>query len=167
MPLQPGDAGMFVWTSSYVEAMAAPRPDAPPPETAVQLGLVPHPEGGWYRRTWTAATTVDLPGRGSRPTATAVHYLLVPGEASRWHVVASEELWLWQRGGSLVLQLGGRGGEPAGGERVVLGPRALGGQRLQALVPAGIWQRTQPPVEEVLVTCVVSPGFDFADWRMA
>jgi predicted cupin superfamily sugar epimerase len=34
-------------------------------------------------------------------------------------------------------------------------------------VPAGYWQSAEPAgPEPVLVSCVVSPGFDFADFRL-
>jgi predicted cupin superfamily sugar epimerase len=36
----------------------------------------------------------------------------------------------------------------------------------QALVPAGTWQSARPAGEEVLLSCVVAPGFDFADFRL-
>jgi uncharacterized protein len=36
------------------------------------------------------------------------------------------------------------------------------------LVPGGVWQAAAPGgTEPVLVSCVVSPGFDFADFRMS
>jgi predicted cupin superfamily sugar epimerase len=41
------------------------------------------------------------------------------------------------------------------------------GQRVQVLVPAGCWQSARPAGDAtVLVSCVVSPGFDFADFEM-
>ena len=50
---------------------------------------------------------------------------------------------------------------------MVLGPDLAGGQQLQGLVPPGVWQRAEPAGgEEALVSCVVSPGFDFEDFRM-
>lgn len=137
------------------------------PATALALGLEPHPEGGWFRRTWTSQVTVETP-RGTRPTATAIHYLLAAGQSSRWHLVMSDELWLWHGPGSLVVTLGGGGEEPdaAATTEVRLGPAASAGERAQCLVPAGTWQSAQLVGEtECLVTCVVSPGFDFADWR--
>ena len=43
-----------------------------------------------------------------------------------------------------------------------------GGQRPQARVPGGVWQTARPlGGEPVLATCIVAPGFDFADFRMA
>jgi hypothetical protein len=32
------------------------------------------------------------------------------------------------------------------------------------MIPANVWQRTLPGDVEALVSCVVSPGFDFADF---
>ena len=45
---------------------------------------------------------------------------------------------------------------------------ALDAGHPQVLVPAGVWQsaRLLGP-EPALVTCVVSPGFDFADFELA
>src|SRR5262245_46514567 len=80
------------------------------PHLAQLLDLEPHPEGGWYRQTWRSAVSLSPPGyEGSRATATAIYFLLNPGEASRWHRVASDELWLWHAGGPLTLTLGGAG----------------------------------------------------------
>jgi predicted cupin superfamily sugar epimerase/uncharacterized protein (DUF952 family) len=133
-------------------------------QTAEEYDLLPHPEGGWYRRTWTSPRSVETPN-GPRPTATAIYFLLPPGQTSAWHVVSSAELWLWHRGGPLTLSLAGTGEEPADDpQQVVLGVGA--GQSPQALVPAGTWQRaTASATVETLVSCVVSPGFDFADFR--
>lgn len=126
-----------------------------------QFGMRPHPEGGWYRETWRHARTVMTP-RGERPLATAVSFLLQPGESSAWHRVASDELWLWQGGGALLLTLGGWTDRPCAGDSIEL---HVGGQHL---VPADIWQSAQPAADEaVLVACVVSPGFDFADFTLA
>jgi predicted cupin superfamily sugar epimerase len=133
------------------------------PPTAVRLDLAAHPEGGWFRRTWTSPVPVETAG-GTRPAATCIHYLLQPTEHSDWHVVTSDELWLWHGPGRLELSFGGSGEQPGEVTTVVLGP----GLAAQALVPAGVWQAARPLDDaEVLVSCVVSPGFDFADWRLA
>lgn len=143
--------------------------EASRPPLAEQFDLSPHPEGGWFRETWRAPVTVEPPGYGGpRATATAIYFLLQPGERSRWHVVRSTEVWLWHRGGSLTMWLGGAGTDPAEpGETALLGPDPAAGQQPQLVVPGGVWQAAAPAAgEPVLVSCVVSPGFDFADFRM-
>lgn len=133
------------------------------PATAERLDLAPHPEGGWFRRTWTSPLPIETP-TGLRPAATCIHYLLLPSEQSEWHVVTSDELWLWHGPGRLELSLGGDGAEPGDATTVTLGTDAAA----QVLVPAGVWQAARPlDADEVLVSCFVSPGFDFADWRLA
>jgi predicted cupin superfamily sugar epimerase len=131
------------------------------------LGLAPHPEGGWYRRTWASPDEIPAHG-GTRPVATSILFLLQPGEVSAWHRVASAEIWLWQGGGRLTLTLGGSGAEPVAGERLVLGPDPAAGDALQAVVPAGHWQTAVPGEAggAVLAGCVVAPGFDFADFEL-
>jgi uncharacterized protein len=130
------------------------------PARAAALALEPHPEGGWYRRTWASPASVET-ANGTRPAATMILFLLPPGEASAWHKVTSDEIWLWHGPDPVVLELGGAGARPATAETIVLGP-----DRAQGLVPAGTWQRTLPSHGEALVSCVVSPGFDFADWSL-
>jgi uncharacterized protein len=120
------------------------------PATAERLDLEPHPEGGWFRRTWTSSAALD----GGRPAATAILFLLAPGERSAAHVVDADELWLWHGPGRLVLRVGV--------ERVELGPESP-----QVLVPAGVEQATEPVTGEVLVSCVVSPGFEWSGFRLA
>ncbi|GIF77342.1 cupin domain-containing protein [Asanoa siamensis] len=133
-----------------------------------ELGLTAHPEGGWYAETWRSAHTFEPTGyAGPRAAATGIYFALLAGEESAWHLVRSDELWLWHAGGPLALRLGGSGAEPAEVETAVLGPDVAGGARPQLRVPGGVWQSALPlTAEPVLVSCVVSPGFDFADFRM-
>jgi uncharacterized protein len=137
--------------------------DAPP--LAGLLGLEPHPEGGWYRQTWTSPVTVTLPDDRVRPTATLIHFLLAAGEHSAWHRVSSDEVWLAHTG-TVTLELGGNGPRPGRTTALEVGVDVAAGQRAQALVPAGVWQRTVPGEHDALVSCLVSPGFDFADFEL-
>ena len=137
------------------------------PALAEQLDLTPHPEGGWFRQTWASPVTVTLPDGRVRPTATLIHFLLPAGEYSAWHRVRSDEVWLAHLG-TVSLELGGAGDVPeAGGTAHAVGLDLAHGQMMQALVPTGTWQRTVPGPEDALVSCLVSPGFDFADFELA
>ena len=131
-----------------------------------ELGLAPHPEGGWYRRTWQSATPVNA--GGDRPLASCIYFLLPAGDASAWHVVDADELWLWHGPGPVTLELGGPGEQPdeRGAKRVTLRVDEHGA-RGELVVPAGVWQRTIPASEDALVSCVVRPGFTFAGFKLA
>lgn len=139
------------------------------PELARLLDLEAHPEGGWFKETWRSAVQVAPPGYdGTRASATAIYFVLGAGEVSRWHRVRSAELWLWHAGVPLALTLGGAGERPAEDvTELLLGPDVAAGQRPQAVVPAGCWQAARPVEDgDVLVSCVVSPGFEFADFEL-
>ena len=125
-----------------------------------RLDLEPHPEGGWFRETWRAEAAP-----GQRASATAIHFLLEEGQRSHWHRVDAAELWLWHAGGPLALSISpSRDGPTA---TSTLGPDVLAGHEPQLLVPAGCWQAAEPLVGWVLVSCVVSPGFEFSGFELA
>jgi uncharacterized protein len=123
------------------------------------LGLAPHPEGGHYRETFRDAAT-DGSGRAA---STAIYFLLAAGEVSRWHRVDAAEGWHWHAGASLVLMIA-----EAGRRREVrLGTDLVGGERPQAMVPAGAWQQAASLGAWTLVGCTVAPGFEFAGFELA
>ena len=140
------------------------------PDWALRLDLSPHPEGGWFRETWRSDLTFGqsaLPAdySGSRSAGTAILFLLVPGQQSAWHTVRSAELWMHHRGSPLLLEIGA---ERDGATTHLLGSDVESGEQPQVLVPPGHWQRARPRDDEpALVTCVVVPGFDFADFVLA
>ncbi|MGR3540736.1 MAG: cupin domain-containing protein [Hasllibacter sp.] len=135
------------------------RPDPAEADRLIAaLGLAPHPEGGHYRQTWAG------PDAGGRPTGTAILFLLRAGEASHWHRVDADEIWLFHAGAPLTLSLS-RDGERA--EDRTLGPDVLGGQSPQVVVPKGWWQAARAGGAFTLVSCTVSPGFTFDGFELA
>ena len=128
------------------------------------LKLEPHPiEGGWFRRTYTSAGTVELP-RGARAQGTAIYYLLEPGTFSEMHVLDSDEVFHFYLGDPLeMLQLRLDGSSAV----LTLGSDLQAGQQVQVVVPAGVWQGTRLAGDGkvALLGCTVTPGFDYADYR--
>jgi uncharacterized protein len=123
------------------------------------LGLIPHPEGGFYAETFRAPAPA-----GERGASTAIYYLLPEGEVSAWHrVVDADEVWHHYAGGPLELTLSDGRKRSA----VILGSDLAAGQRPQAVVPAGVWQTARALGEWTLVGCTVAPGFQFASFEMA
>jgi predicted cupin superfamily sugar epimerase len=135
-------------------------------EIKVLLKLDPHPvEGGFYRRTYTSAGTVELP-RGVRAQGTAIYYLLEAGTFSEMHVLESDEIFHFYLGDPVeMLQLY----PDRGSAVVILGPDLAAGHEVQVVVPAGVWQGTRliGNGKVALLGCTVTPGFDFADYRNA
>ena len=128
-------------------------------EIIEHLGLEPHPEGGFFRETWR-----HDPGDGSRGAGTAVYFLLKPGQRSYWHRVDADELWLFHLGAPVHLRI--RDGDGPIVDHV-LGPDLAAGQEPQVLVPKDAWQTAEAPDGVTLVTCTVSPAFEFEGFELA
>ena len=144
-----------------------------------QLGLEGHPEGGYYKRWYTSDVSIcsGLPKeRGydeahERPSASSIQYLLEGGRRSCLHRIRGDELWFWHSGGPLAVVEILRSPDGKGGvvvRRTVLGPDLAAGQVTCHAVPGGAYfgAYVAPDVPYALVSCVVTPGFDFADWQM-
>jgi predicted cupin superfamily sugar epimerase len=125
-----------------------------------RLGLAPHPEGGWYRETWRAEAKP-----GERAGATAIHFLLEAGQRSHWHRVDAAEIWLWHAGSSLLLSTAPGDDGPITAMR--LGGDVLAGEVPQHVIAPHHWQAAQADKGWALVSCIVSPGFDFAGFLLA
>ena len=115
------------------------------------LNLSPHPEGGWYRETMRQPAPYTTEPRG---LATAILFLLEDGQRSHWHRVDATELWLWHAGSPLTL-------------RIDREEHLLTGETPQAIVPASAWQSADASRGWALVSCVVTPAFDFAGFELA
>lgn len=123
-----------------------------------ELGLVRHPEGGWYVQTFE-----DAPGPDGRARSTAIYFLLEAGQVSHWHRVDAVEIWHWHAGAPLELHVA----VPGGVETGILGVDLATGQRPQAIVPAHAWQSARSQGEWTLVSCTVAPGFRFEGFELA
>jgi predicted cupin superfamily sugar epimerase len=125
-----------------------------------RLQLKPHPEGGWYRETWRAQAAT-----GERPSATAILFLLESGQRSHWHKVDAAELWLFHAGSSLRLLSAQTDGGPV--QERLLGSDVLAGEAPQILIEPYHWQSAEAEQGWTLVSCVVSPAFEFEGFTLA
>ena len=124
------------------------------------LALAPHPEGGWYHETWRAEAAA-----GERASATAILFLLEEGQRSHWHKVDAAELWLFHAGSAIRLETAAEESGPVRGTR--LGDDVLAGETPQFVIPPGQWQAATADRGWALVSCIVSPGFEFAGFTLA
>ncbi len=141
-----------------------------------QLALEPLPgEGGYYRETYRSSEIIPpdaLPPRytpnAGRNHSTQIYFLLTVATPSLMHVVRSDEVFHHYLGDPVEqLQI-----DPGAGATVVrIGSDLAAGERPQAVVPRGVWQgcRVTPDHAQLgyaLLGCTVSPGFDWADFRL-
>jgi predicted cupin superfamily sugar epimerase len=133
-------------------------------ELIERLHLVAHPEGGFYAEVHRSMSAVDpLDGRSRRAALTSIYFLLCEGQVSRWHRVASDELWCHLEGAAIELHL--LDGAVPAARTVTLGPVASRTQP-QCTVPAWHWQAARSSGAYSLAACMVAPGFDFADFAL-
>lgn len=126
-------------------------------EIIAHLNLAPHPEGGHYSQTWVAENA-------GRPTGTCIYFLLKEGEASHWHKVDATEIWLYHAGAPLVLSMAETDAGPAVDH--LLTPDLSQGAP-QIIVPENHWQAARSTGNFTLVSCTVSPGFQFDGFTLA
>lgn len=127
-------------------------------ELISSLGLAPHPEGGWFRRTWVAESA-----NGERPLGSAILYLLRSGESSAPHRIDATELWHFYAGGPLELRREWPDGKV---ETVEMGPDVAAGQMPQVVVPPFVWQSARPLRTYSLVGATVCPAFTFEGFEL-
>jgi len=128
------------------------------------LSLIPHPEGGYYKEVYRCDKLFrpkDFPG--PRNYMTSIHFLLEKGEVSHFHSIKSDELWCYHAGDSLTVVVL----YPEGTlKKLIIGPNLECGEVLQAVVPKGAVFGSKSNGEYSLVGCMVSPGFDFNDFKL-
>jgi len=135
------------------------------------LDLKPHPEGGFYREMHRANSIIpnDIPGsefKGGRNYYTSIYFLLKDDQVSHFHRICSDEIWTFHIGEPLEIHLI----EKSGLHRILkLGLSIENDEIPQHMVPANNWFGAclQNPGSFALVSCIVSPGFDFEDFELA
>ena len=125
------------------------------------LFLEPHPEGGYYRETYTCETSYPSGGIQStvrRHLSSAIYFLLPGGSVSKLHRIDADELWHHYDGDEITI-VEFVTGSPA--KYTVLGKALHRGEVPQHLVPAGSWFGAYAPegFGYSLMGCTVSPAF--------
>ncbi|SFK34358.1 cupin domain-containing protein [Methylocapsa palsarum] len=124
------------------------------------LGLLPHPEGGFYRETFRDRALAP----SGRSASTLIYFLLEARQSSHWHRVDAVEVWHFYAGAPLILGAAADGGKTVEHR---LGADLFNGERPQAVVPAGWWQSARSAGAWTLAGCGVAPGFEFAGFELA
>jgi len=147
------------------------------------LGLMPHPEGGYFAEVWRSPERLAvnaLPPRysGARSLSTSIYYLITPRSFSMMHRLRSDEIFHFYLGDPVEMLLLGpqsardREGvedEQAPGYVAVLGPDIKAGHRPQIVVRRGTWQGARLISKRngafALMGTTMAPGFEFDDYE--
>ena len=129
-------------------------------ELIAKLELAEHPEGGWYREVHRSSEIITT-ARGPRSALTSIYFLLESKQKSRWHVVASDELWHHVGGSPLELVMYSPATKAV--THAVLGAPA-DAREPTGVARAGVWQAARSLGPYSLLACDVGPGFDFEDF---
>lgn len=129
-----------------------------------QLNLIAHPEGGSYVSSLTASANIPTKN-GERPLFTSIYFMLAEGEVSHFHQLQSDEIWYYHDGAPLVVHMISEEGKYS---TVKLGVHMDSGEQPQLVVSAGTIFGSSMTGESgySLVGCMVSPGFDFKDFKL-
>ena len=121
-------------------------------EVITALGLEPLPEeGGMWTRIW-----LD-------DHASAIYYLMRPGDFSAMHRLEATEIWhhyLGDAAGMLLLHPDGSVDQP------ILGKELADGQRPSVAVPAGVWMGASTLGDWTLVGATMAPPWDPAGFEL-
>ncbi len=157
-------------------------------EVAARLLLEPHREGGFFRETYRSPIQVQTEV-GLRASSTVILYLLTIESPSRFHRLRFDEVWCFHAGAPAEMALLAPDGAP--GQAVTR--QVIGLDNPQLLVPGGHWlasrvmaegqadwgdgwaperrwtadRRANPEARWTLVSCIVTPGFEYGDFELA
>lgn len=142
-----------------------------------KFGLQPLPgEGGLFVRIYQSAQMIPRSALGpeydgDRYAATAIYYMLRPGEASKFHRLHSDEIWHSYQGDPVDLFIISSSGQLS---QFVLGSDIEAGQVPCAVIEAGNWFGGRISAEAsrqshgyALMGCTVAPGFEYQDFELA
>lgn len=126
------------------------------------LGLLPHPEGGFYSEEYRSAEV--LPDK-NRQLMTSIYFLLTSDNVSNFHRIKSDELWFHHKGSPITVHTLS---EELGHQKIKVGSKLDQGEVPQALVKKNVIFGSSVDEENsyALVSCVVAPGFDFEDFEL-
>ena len=135
-----------------------------------KLGMEPHPEGGFYKRTFeskeqTSDQELSVEFEGKRKLYTSIFFLLGSKDISHLHRLKSDELWYYHAGSPLTIHVIDEKGDY---KEHKLGINLDEGEIPQVLVTKNSIFGSSVSDEDTfsLVGCMVSPGFEFQDFEL-
>ena len=119
-----------------------------------KLGLIPHPEGGYFSETY----------RDENGHASHIYYLLKNGQTSHWHKLTKNENLHFYDGDPLQVLLSK---DQIHTQKIIMGADLDKGHQYHFIVEAETWFSMIPLGKWTLIGCIVTPAFDYKDFELA
>jgi uncharacterized protein len=125
-----------------------------------QLNLQTHIEGGYYKEFYRSSLKT-----GDRSLSTTIYFLLEKEQISHFHQLTADEIWFFHHGAALIVHCIDAEGNLWEHR---LGMNLESGEQPQLLIPAGTIFASEMSDKNsfALVSCMVSPGFEFEDFKL-
>ena len=125
------------------------------------LQLTKHPEGGFYAETYRSKKRT---ANNEGVLMTSIYFLLTSENVSNFHRISNDELWFHHEGSPIVIHTL----EDNMHKEYILGKVYNDTCRPQHLVKGNtiFGSAVLEPNSYALVSCVVSPGFEFQDFEL-
>lgn len=129
-----------------------------------QLKMEEHPEGGYYYSKHVSEQLMETPV-GNRAQYTSIYFLLRSEDISHLHRLQFDEVWYYHAGSALTVHMIHPDGTY---EAQKLGLNIAAGEQPQIIVPKHTIFGSSVEDDNTfsLVGCMVSPGFDYADFEL-
>lgn len=127
--------------------------------------MVPHIEGGMWsgKKIFMSNDDVQLDDRpGTRKLSSQIYYLLRQNDIDKFHILKSDEIWLYHAGGTLTLFVIDPKTRTLTSHRLGLGPDA----EVSVLLQRGTYFAAIGGAPYTLVSCFVTPGYADEDFTM-
>ncbi len=130
-------------------------------QLVTELRLLPHPDGGFYKETYRSSDKLEAL---DRHLVTSIYFLLTSENVSRFHRIKSDEHWFFHAGSALIVHTLSENGH----QKTLVGLDLSKGETPHFVVPKNTIFGSSVSVKNSysLVSCVVAPGFDFADFEL-
>lgn len=125
------------------------------------LEMEKHIEGGYFKEVYKSDEV--LKNKGQRRLYSSIYFLLQQGNPSHFHRLTADEIWYFHDGSPLTVHMIHPDGQY---ETVWLGNDIKNGAHLQFCVPKGTIFGSIVEEGFALVSCMVSPGFEYSDFEL-
>ncbi|MGD1834999.1 MAG: cupin domain-containing protein [Nitrososphaeraceae archaeon] len=132
-----------------------------------KLGLIKHPEGGYYKENFRSDIYFENSKKQKRSLATSIYYLLEGNDFSSFHKIKSDEIWHFYYGSNIIVHVIEKNSSLS--SNIIGNNIKHGNEKMQMIIEKDLWFAAEVSEKSSysLVGCTVIPGFEFDDFELS